>query len=391
MRVLVVGMVDSVHLYRWLSCFRDSTNEFLIFPSRRFKRLHPGIRSLLSDSGGASRYKLVPAGMDSPILQWTMWGLDRATGVTSGPTALRTRQLARQFRSLAPDVIHAMEIQHAGYLIAQAAHALDEESPVILSNWGSDLFHFARDSAHLGPIRRALRRADYYGAECRRDQDLARDLGYSGKMMPVVPNSGWLPEQAFSLGSRRATSDRLQITVKGNEDWAGRGLFCVKIVASVLEEHPSYTVHVLNAGNRVRQFLERLPLHIRHKFVLYRPGQLGHGSVLELLSNSLLYVGASVSDGICTTALEAAACGALVVQSNTSCLQEWVPDQSVASLVPIDDSQYRSAIAKMIESSSALDDSIEQSRRRLFQCLSEDALRPVMATYYNIPAGDEWN
>jgi len=36
-RILIVAMLDSVHTFRWLSQFKDSEIDFIIFPSKKHK------------------------------------------------------------------------------------------------------------------------------------------------------------------------------------------------------------------------------------------------------------------------------------------------------------------------------------------------------------------
>jgi hypothetical protein len=50
---------------------------------------------------------------------------------------------------------------------------------------------------------------------------------------------------------------------------------------------------------------------------------LTHAEILDLFSESRLYVGVSLSDGLSTSAIEAMAMGAFPIQSSTSCASEW--------------------------------------------------------------------
>jgi hypothetical protein len=53
----------------------------------------------------------------------------------------------------------------------------------------------------------------------------------------------------------------------------------------------------------------------------------------EKFANSQIYIGASVSDGISTSFLEALVLGAYPIQTNTSCGNEWVEKGFHAHLV----------------------------------------------------------
>jgi hypothetical protein len=48
-KILVVGMLDSIHLARWLSQFKNLEIQITIFPSSRFRRLHRDIEIMLQN------------------------------------------------------------------------------------------------------------------------------------------------------------------------------------------------------------------------------------------------------------------------------------------------------------------------------------------------------
>src|SRR5262249_28140548 len=99
--------------------------------------------------------------------------------------------LAALIRQLQPDLIHSMEFQHAGYLVLRAKALYGPEFPPWLaSNWGSDIFYFQRFADHRAQIARLLANITYYSCECTRDVAIARSLGYDGKVLPILPNSG---------------------------------------------------------------------------------------------------------------------------------------------------------------------------------------------------------
>ena len=56
-------------------------------------------------------------------------------------------------------------------------------------------------------------------------------------------------------------------------------------------------------------------------------GKLSHVEMMNLLQKSAVYVGASRSDGISTSAIEAMANGAIPIQTNSSCASEWFIDR----------------------------------------------------------------
>ena len=57
-KVLVIGMVDSIHLARWLSQFSEVPLTFVVFPSNKFRKIHSRLNMLTKSSSMAS-YELV--------------------------------------------------------------------------------------------------------------------------------------------------------------------------------------------------------------------------------------------------------------------------------------------------------------------------------------------
>jgi hypothetical protein len=69
----------------------------------------------------------------------------------------------------------------------------------IATNWGSDIFWFQRFPKHRAKLQALLKLADAYSAECHRDVALARELGFTGDALPVIPKAGGFPKAYLSL------------------------------------------------------------------------------------------------------------------------------------------------------------------------------------------------
>ena len=85
----------------------------------------------------------------------------------------------RALDAFRPDVVHALRIPYEAMLIAPIMRNRPE--PFVVSTWGNDLTLFAAKSwAHRRLTRSVFRRTDCLHADCDRDIDLARQLGYTG-------------------------------------------------------------------------------------------------------------------------------------------------------------------------------------------------------------------
>jgi glycosyltransferase involved in cell wall biosynthesis len=339
-KVLVVGMFDSVHFARWLTQFQDQEIEFLLFPSSPHRRLHPKLKELLTNRGVA-RYSLA---FFSRYYGLPFWLVDQVLGNLIRGSVLRF--LISTFR---PNYIHALEIQNAGYIALRAlGSGKPKEAKLIVTNYGSDLFWFKKFPKHLEKIKRLLSIADVYSCECARDIELAQQLGFFGQVMPVIPNAGGFSEELLSQKLKNFSERRI-IAVKGYHGWVGRAHVAIEALGQISGSLKNYEIVFYSCNHSTMRKAHALGLKTGLKIETYAKGQLPHSQVLNLFSNSAVYVGISESDGISTSLLEAMAMGAVPVQTATSCCDEWFGPESGVAIRSIDPGVVAEGILNALE------------------------------------------
>jgi glycosyltransferase involved in cell wall biosynthesis len=320
-KVLVVCMLDSIHSARWLTQFEDQKIDFLLFPSSPHRRVHPELERLLSGSEAAS-VRLSPL---ARYLALPLWLLD-----TYANNFFRASLLKAAIRSFQPSIVHSLELQNAGYV---ALRALSTGKPkglkFLVTNWGSDIFWFQRFPKHKAKLQKLMKLADVYSAECERDVVLARNLGFTGQAMPVIPNAGGFSEADFEI-PRLAHSERKTIALKGYHGWVGRAKVSLEAVREMSEELQGYKIIVYSANRSVLKLAKQISKQTGLEIMAFGKGAMSHRQVLEMFAKSKIYVGLSESDGISTSMLEAMAMGAIPVQTSTACCDEWFGDSGVA-------------------------------------------------------------
>jgi hypothetical protein len=314
-------MFDSIHSARWLEQFSHQKIDFVLFPSSPNRRVHPQLKALLERNTTAN-YKIVPLG------KWfglPLWILDKFTN-----NFFRGSLLRWTIRKHKPDILHALELQNAGYV---SLRALSKEKPkslkFMVTNWGSDIFWFQRFPKHKVKIQKLMKLADDYSAECERDVLLARDLGFTGQAMPVIPNAGGFSEADFAI-PRLTPSERKTIALKGYHGWVGRAKVSLEAVREMSEELQGYKIIVYSANRSVLKLAKQISKQTGLEIKAFGKGAMSHRQVLEMFAKSKIYVGLSESDGISTSMLEAMAMGAIPVQTSTACCDEWFSDSGVA-------------------------------------------------------------
>jgi glycosyltransferase involved in cell wall biosynthesis len=343
-RIVVVGMVDSIHLYRWLSQFNLVDFKFILFPSTPHRRIHPGIKALVKESELTGNQILIK--QFGGKLAIPFWILDKFF-----KNRIRGFLLKRILLKDQPDYLHALEFQNAGYISSVALSDGVIKTPLIVTNYGSDIYWFSRLPKHTEKIKKLLGRADKYAAECERDYELARQFGFRGEELPVIPNAGGIE---LILARSNLASQRKKIIIKGYHGWAGRSLIALKALTIISQNLIDYEIVVYSANFRVRTTARFIAIRHGIKIKCYRKKKLSHHEMLKLFQESRIYVGLSVTDGISTSLLEAMATGAFPIQTATSCANEWVTDGISALLV--DDITAIEVSEKLIRSLS--DDSL---------------------------------
>lgn len=322
--ILIIGMVDSIHLANWLNRFQTENIEFHIFPSRNFRKVHPEISKLIKGNSKAT-YSIISNSPPSVGLGY--WDFLRSKLQRN----YRSTALTNILKNKNYEFVHALEIQHAGYLLLDISSQILDRSEVILTNWGSDIYHFAKFVSHKEKIKSLLSIVDAYSAECIRDYKVARDLGFTARNLPIVPNS-FNGIDKLALAELKQASSRKRIIVKGYGGEFGLASLVVKALDIVLTEWLDFEVILYSVTEDVEKSVKDLALKFSPRVSYFTINQkLSSLEMLTLFSTSRIYIGCSRSDGISTSFLESMACGTYPIQSNTSCADEWIAKGAIAT------------------------------------------------------------
>jgi hypothetical protein len=395
LRILFVARPYAVHSARWINQIADRGWDLHLFPSSE-STPHSGYRNLTTYFIERNpRVKFHPS-----VKQRVLWPLSRGgSRVRSVAERLSTKWndraewLAWLVRKIKPDIVHALEFQEAGYLVARAKTLFGpgEFPRLVVSNWGSDIYLYGPLPEHTEKIKALLRSADYYASECHRDVKLAEEYGFNGKVLPVVPASG-----GFDIGNMRQyaepgpTSARRVIALKGYQHWAGRGLVglrALELSADILRAK-GFTIAVYSIYNPdVRLAVERTAVRTGLRFETTNAET--REDVLRVHGKARVSIGLSISDGLSTSALEAVIMGAFPVQSNTSCLCELVKCGEGALMVPPEDpNEVAAAIQRAATDDDLVDRAGELNVQVARERLSEEVVRPVVIGMYEQMARD---
>jgi hypothetical protein len=377
-RILVVGMADSIHLARWLMQFKDKGYLFRLVSSSPHRRIHPQIKGMLAEGKASGIEISIP--WVSAKLSLPLWLLDRFTG-----NLLRGLVVRREILKFKPDLVHALELQNAGYSTAVAYRGLakDKRPKLLITNYGSEIVWFRKFPAHLQKLKELMILADAFSAECGRDARLAKEIGFDGQVMETIPVSGGVKIDSASIENQTVDESRRTIVIKGYQNVWGQALIALKAIESVADELSSYRIELFSCNQKTVQAARRLKKVTGLEIITHKKHSLSHKQVLEVMKGSLAYIGLSTSDGISTSMIEAMSQGAIPIQSNTSCGNEWLTNGEDGFLVEYQDWE---AVAKHLLFVLNNPDFVVKARTKNYQTIRQrydsDRLSEIANGYY---------
>jgi len=394
MKVLIIAMSDSIHTARWISQIADQGWEIHLFPSVDCGMIHPDMKGITIHApfyetrrcDRSVRVHGVPLYGD-----FFTQGLNFLMSRAGKYVNLQQKRLLQVIRNIRPDVIHSLEIQHAGYLTLEAKKSFPGTFPPwIVTNWGSDIYLFGRLPEHEQKIREVLASCNYYSCECRRDIDLAKSYGFKGQVLPVFPNSGGFNlSEVAELRQPGPVADRRIIMLKGYQHWAGRALIGLKALERCADALRGYEIAVYSASREVVAAVKlfRKKTGITVKIV---PNETPHRDILGMHGRARISIGLSMSDGISTSFLEAFVMGAFPIQTWTSCADEWIEDGKTGILVPPEDPVLiEQAIRRALTDDRMVNDAAAMNHKRAVETLDRSSLKKEALAIYTTAFRDK--
>lgn len=325
--VLVVAMADSVHTARWMAPLRHAPFLPVLLPVGPAAPV-AGFGALAPVSSRAEADALPPGVLglwDRDRLEGPPDALPAPIGAPGRGHLLRGRAVLAAIAALRPALLHAMEVQHAGYACLAAARMAGAGFPPwLVSNWGSDFQLYRVLDDHRPVLAELASRMDFYLGECARDLRIARDLGHAGPVHAPIPASGGMDFSALPpLDALPPPSLRRDIVVKGYHGWSGRALHVLSAVHLAAPALARFRIRIVLAPAPVAAMAAALR-EADGIDITVESHLPDHAGALARLADARMTIGAGISDGIGTTSLEAMAMGSFPLAGASSCAGEWI-------------------------------------------------------------------
>ncbi len=383
--IIIVGMADSIHVARWVQNMRELEVRVILMSSSPHRRVHPILKNLLSNDPGQRLRISIPS--------WSKnFSLLLAVADLVAGDRIRGLLLARLISRVKPDLVHLLEIQHAGYIYNRGIAFMGNNPPLLaVSNYGSDIYWFGRFESHRKELGRLLSKTDIYTCECQRDVKLAIEQGFSGQTYQVIPNTGGIDVSIiYSDAALESTSSRSLVLIKGYHGRFGRALVALRAVWKIRDSLAGFKVITFSSNLTTIAAAKFLRIFGRIDITALRKGALQHSEMLHLFSNARIYLGLSKSDGISTSMLEAMALGAFPIQTDTSCASEWIASSSGGFIVNyLNEEVVRDSLEEALENDLLVDTAQNSNRDKILKSYTTEHMETqVTALYQQILALD---
>ena len=340
-KILIIGMFDSIHLARWLSQFENEKIDFVLFPSKKFKYVNYDLLKLVTSEKIASYRFAKPYFVFKYIgfMDYFLVSIFKLLKLN-----LKLLFLRRITHKNIFNYIHAIELQGAAYLYDLLPEQIQDRTSLIVTNYGSDIQYFQNIPEHQDKIRSVLSKADFYSAECQRDYESALKLGFKGKFLPCIPNAGGFKNEIFEL-NLVPSNERNLIMAKCYGGTFGLGELIIDALERFLRNNTDVKIVMHSVTDDLLNKSKDLRVAFPNQVVIYTVREkIPRHKILDYLSKSRIYIGASRSDGISTSFLEALCLGAFPIQTDTSCASEWIELGFFGSIIRPDTSEIFTAI-----------------------------------------------
>lgn len=181
--ILIVGFPNSIHVENWIKKIDQNKFNLILFPSNFFnptKFLSKYCISYNKFSLFLRAYSLIFAIFNFNFLS-----------IKTSIKQIKFNHILLKFviEKYNPDIIHCMELQHAGYLFLKIFRNFkNKKFKFFISNYGSDIFYFEKYQHHLKKIKLLLNLSDLYICESDRDIKLAKKYKKNINYL-LIPNS----------------------------------------------------------------------------------------------------------------------------------------------------------------------------------------------------------
>lgn len=319
-KILFVGFPNSIHSENWINSINFKKYDVFFFPTSHHKFL---LNKKINFYNKNYKIELINKIIFFILNLISLKKLIFMPKVFLKQLIHNKYILSSYINYLKPDIIHCLEFQHAGYLLFDALREKKfNQHKLILSNYGSDIFYFEKFQFHKKKIRKILNFFDEVVCESKRDILLCKKYNSRIKSHLILNSAGI----NFKVGNLLNLKLRKNIIIKGYQGKFGRYFLILSYLRNLKNEFKYKTIYVYSSNLFTRIYsniffsdlnITFLPNMTKKKLIYY-------------FKKSFIYIGASISDGVSTSALDSISTKTFPLQSNTATLNEIFHENSIS-------------------------------------------------------------
>ena len=395
-KILFIAETSSIHAAKWINQLKGTDWDVYVFqPQMKIRAIHPEFQPTKFFFPFRIKTKQTIVRSFLPF----DWGIANAIWSASLVKKLfphaYTKFLVKTIRDLEPDIIHSLGLNvnwtNICSIMFEAKKALGRKfkTPWVYSTWGSDLDYYARiDKNNYKEVSKIMRQCDYQLAECKRDKDLARKMGFKGEFLGNFPGGGGLVKsQITKHKSLLPPSKRKNILIKGRDnncpncDPIGRAMVALKAIELSQDYLKGYHIYIFQPSENVSQYVQKLQRETDLDITLLP--FVSYDKLLSIMGKSRLFISITINDGLPNSLVEAMTLGVFPIHSNLDSLDEWIRHNKTGLLVPPEDiNKTAKAIQKALGDDNLVDIAQRLNADLVDAKLTNQVVRPRVLTMY---------
>lgn len=379
MKILLVS-ISSPHFFGWTEQLKDSGHELFWF-----------------DVNGSGEH-IERINFVDQITNWRYrwdfpgrYRLKNLHGISALVKMINERNMLRVFenclKTIKPDLVHSFVM----YLGAAPIYPVMQNNTQIswlYSSWGSDLFYYRNDQFEKYRMKEVLPKIDYLITDCQRDYEIAKNHGFIGEFLGVLPGGGGIDYNKYK-GNIEEFPERSVISVKGYQGKHGKCIEVLRALKLCKNKLKKFKIIVFGASTEVLTFIETEQLY--RSLNLEVLGVIGHPGVMQIFGSSVIYIGNSTSDGMPNTLLEAISMGAFPIQSNPGGSTEEIIENGVNGFLienPLDSNHIAFLIETALENNSLVQKGAAYNTSKWIAKFERKEIKKKILGCYNTVAYD---
>ena len=296
MKILLVSM-PSLHFFRWTEQLRNSGHDvywFDVVDGESTQRL-PWVKKI---NGWKHKYK---------HLRGRYFIKQKLPFLNKILSPFIERNLETEFekvlQEIKPDLVHSFAVQISCVPIISVMEKYKTQK-WIYSSWGSDLYDLKSVALTKTQVESVVKRIDYFISDCLRDFKIIKSYDFKGVYLGCFPGGGGYDIESLDKYIKTPVLGRKIILVKGYQGNLGKCIEVLYAIKNIEKKLEQYKIVVFSADKEVVDFIENLRLNSSLNFsILKKESFVPHEKILELMGQSIIYIGNSISDGMPNTLL----------------------------------------------------------------------------------------